>query len=131
MVESSKSDSLKLSWCKAWEVSKEALSSGSTAWLSMWNVSYYWMIKNPLLSPKPSKQDLPDVHVYEINSILIEFNNIKLESKTCTHQYSLQRNKLHPIKWIFHVVFPLIPKGNLEKRKTKQFKQINLLNQSG
>ena len=111
-------------------MSKEAPSNGSTTWLSMWNVSYYWRIKNPFLSSKLSKQDLSNVHVSEINSILIEFNNIKPESKTCTHQYSLQRNKLHPIKWIFHVVFPLIPNGNLEKRKTKQFKRINLPKQS-
>lgn len=31
--------------------------------------------------------------------------------------YSLQGNKLHPIKWIFHIVLFLVPQGNLKEEK--------------
>lgn len=39
--------------------------------------------------------------------------------KIVSTKYSLQRNKLHPIKGIFHIVLFLAPQGNLKEQKEK------------
>ena len=39
-------------------------------------------------------------------------------------KYSLQGNKLHPIKGIFHIVLSLVPQGNLKGQKERQLTNL-------